>query len=287
MATDLLDLLRRAQTASQRGDNAVLQRALAQLDADARAGVDSSFFHFVMGRILVWLGREDDGLRSFNMAISRDVGNAHARYQRGLLLAGRGDEAAAYQDWASAFALDPSFEDAAYNAGQAAYNLGHFEDALRFFEAACAARPEDFEAAKKKVQALRALARHPEAEQATADLVAMWRRSTDAAVQRLNDVVIDQFRVAGALVFAWQNLRPAREDLHYELTFAVQGQALTVQLESSAYGRERGMPYLLGMTQASQHRTTGPGFPGKPPYDQVKSLVLPMLEKLLGATPQA
>lgn len=252
--------------------------------AEAPTYPDSAFLQFVRGRILGWLGRDAEAMAAYEAAIEQDPASTHARFQRGVLLAKAGRETEAYQAWARAATDDPSFADAAYNAGQAAYNLGCFDDALRFFASALRARPEDFEAYKKLVQALRALGRDAEAEAATARLIEMWRTSADPAVRALNEVVVDQIDVCGKRVLAWQNLRPQRPELHYELTFAVLGQPLTVQLESSAEGRERGMPYVLGLTRGEEHRLVGPAFGSRPPYSQVKGLAVRVLERVLVET---
>lgn len=284
MPADLLDILRRGQTAAQASDRAGLERALSDIDVAARDGLDTSALHFVRGRFLIWLDRDEEAMSELERAIALDAGNAHARFHRGVLLAEAGRESEAYEEWARAATDDPSFEDAAYNAGQAAYNLGRFDDALRFFAEACRARPDDFEAYKKLVQALRASGRDDEAERATVRLVELWSKSGDPAVQKLNDVVIDQFKLHGHTVLVYQNLRPVRPELHYEIVFSVSGQNLTVQLESSAYGRERGVPYLLGMTRGSEHRVLGPGYGARPPYVQVKAAAMVVLDKVLAPT---
>lgn len=283
MPVDLSEVLRRGQTAAQRKDRRGVERALAEAEAEVARGADTGALHVVRGRLLMWLDRDAEAMTALERAISLDAGDTQARFHRGVLLSKLGRDAEAYTEWARAATDDPCFEDAAYNAGQAAYNLGRYEDALRFFAEACQARPDDFDAHKKLVQALRATGREDEAERATARLVELWSTSADPEVTRLNDVVVDQLRVHGHLVLAYQNLRPARPELHYELVFAVQGQPLTVQLESSAYGRERGVPYVLGMTRGPEHRTLGPGYGSKPPYAQVKGAALQVLERVLTA----
>jgi hypothetical protein len=133
------------------------------------------------------------------------------------------------------------------------------------WERARRAMPEDFDAAKKVVQALSALARADEAERAMEEVRRTFRASTDVAVKRQVQVVIDQLVVGGRKVMVQEALASTSPDLHYHwtaLVFDAEGKkpVFSVQLESSAYGRETGLPFLSGISRAD--RCTAPSARG-------------------------
>jgi tetratricopeptide (TPR) repeat protein len=66
----------------------------------------------------------------------------------------RDKDAVAHLD--RAFKADPQLTDAAYNAGQGYYNRKDFRTAAERWQAAAALAPDDFQTAKKLVQAYRA-----------------------------------------------------------------------------------------------------------------------------------
>lgn len=184
--------------------------------------------------------------------------------------------------WESA---SPDDVDAWYNAGQARYNRGEYALALAHWQRAAAADPEDFEVKKKIVQAKNALGPSEEDDSLLDSLRAAWASSTDPEVQKLDAVVIDQFTVRGRRVMALETLRPRSADLWYALTWQVTDSAgrvtLTVQLETSAYGRERGVPFLLGMNTAKGHSSLGPMFKARPPYGVLRPMAIAEIEKAL------
>ena len=87
---------------------------------------------------------------------------------------GQHDEALAL--WDEASQLAPQLEDAGFNAGQAAYNLRRYDDALRLWQRALSAKGADLRLQQKIVQALNALARHQEAEEALQALHPLEKR---------------------------------------------------------------------------------------------------------------
>jgi tetratricopeptide (TPR) repeat protein len=210
---------------------------------------------------------------------------ARVHYQAGVKLADLGREDEALREWRTAVELDPELVDAHYNLGQLHYNFGHHELALEAWRKAEALAPTDFEIAKKVVQALNALGRGGDAEAATARLVELWRSASAPDVQRLVECVIDQLVVAGHRVMAYETLRPAREELYAVYSFRAldsDGRAvLAVQLESSAYGRETGAPFVFGVSEPNRHRTVGPVYRSRPSYGEVKARAMTLLEESL------
>jgi len=193
---------------------------------------------------------------------------------------GQHDEALAL--WDEASQLAPQLEDAGFNAGQAAYNLRRYDDALRLWQRALSAKGADLRLQQKIVQALNALARHQEAEEALQALHPLWEQSPD----RTAELVVDQLHIGGALVLALERMEPA--GAFFQLwTFAVQGAQVTVQLESTAYGRERGTPYLMATTVRGRHKVVGPAFQSRPRYAEIRPLAADLLREILTPKGQA
>ncbi len=183
---------------------------------------------------------------------------------------------------------EPSTVDDLYDDAQRRYLQGDFAGALAGWQAALALAPDDVEIKKKLVQAHFALGDSEGGEAALEVLRQAWRQSADPAVQGWTEVVIDQLQAAGHKVYAYETLRPGSEDLYYAISWRVldgQGKVrMTVQLESSAYGRERGVPFVLGVNTIKGHATTGPMFNSRPPYLAVRALAVQQIERIMGAT---
>ena len=145
--------------------------------------------------------------------------------------------------------------------------------------------PDDLDLHRKVVQACFALGDGDAGEAALAALKEAWSKTPQAEGTGLVEVVIDQLRVAGARVMASQTLRPAHQDLWYEITWRVYGADgkvdFSVQLETSAYGREVGTPFLMGLTRGTQHRSVGPGFHARPPYLVAREIAVGHIQRQL------
>jgi tetratricopeptide (TPR) repeat protein len=265
------------RTALRSDTSEVVQRTLEELDADSRVAVEQ----YWRGRLLARLGRLEDAVTAQRRALQLDDRLADAHYSLGSLLADTGQETEAMQHWSRVTALDPNHVDALYNLGLAHYNRTEYPRALECWRAARGLAPNDFEILKKNVQAERALGRWDEANATMSALFGVWQTSADPQVRDLYEVTVDQFEVAGHRVMASEMLRPRRDDLWYETVFYVLSDTnvtiLTVQLESSQYGRERGVPYLLGMNTPTEHRSLGPTFTTKPSYASLKPLAIQVI----------
>lgn len=189
--------------------------------------------------------------------------------------------------WDAAAAADPQEVDALYNAGQYLYNQGDFRGALQRWEMAADRAPDDLEIRKKIVQALFALGEGERGDAALDALRQAWAESRDPEVQRWNEVVFDQLLVGGHRVLVTETLRPPRQDLYYVVVWRVFDPSdrvrLTVQLETSAYARERGVPYLFGVNTPRGHATVGPMFKERPPYLALREIAVKLIARELGA----
>lgn len=279
--------LQRALDAAESKNWAAVERVRQEL-TNLSAQHPSAAAHYACGRVLLLLGQQgmsqgeptDAAQAAFERALALDARHAPSRYSLGSLLAARGREADAMAHWEAAVAAAPGHVDALYNLGQAHYNRGEFASALARWSAARHQDPQDVEILKKVVQAHHALEQYAEAAQ-TLDALVQALRTNGAAGSLPTEIVIDQFRFGSLQVCAYKMLTPPDSDLDYVYTFKLfespRQVLLSIQLESSAYSRECGVPYLLGMTRPTGHCLLGPSFSTLPPYAQLKPLVLAVL----------
>lgn len=202
--------------------------------------------------------------------------DADEHFRAGNALAAGGDDAGALGEWARTVQLDPGHVGAMYNLGQGAQRLGRHEEALRWWKRAQGLAPNDFDIARKIVQEERALGRWDDANHTMALLFDLWNRSDDPRIRALHEVVVDQFEVAGHRVLGLEMLRPRDDTMRYESMCQVFHRAgkllFMVQLESSDYGRERGVPYVVGVSTPNGHRATGEAFAQKPSWRSFREI---------------
>ena len=209
-------------------------------------------------------------------------GAAESEYNAGLRCADQGLTIEAIQHWQQAVTLKPRHADAHYNLAQAFYNRGEYAGALTHWRAALDVSPADFEIIKKIVQTQRALQCWDDADSSMMQLFEAYDQSRDPAVRELFEVTVEQFTVSNQRVMAAEMLRPRDPDLYYETIFRVLSDQhitiMTVQLESSQYGRDTGAPYIIGVTTAAGHQSVGPVFNTKPSYQSVREIAVRLIE---------
>ncbi|MBC8070252.1 MAG: tetratricopeptide repeat protein, partial [Deltaproteobacteria bacterium] len=259
------ELLAQAKAAGD--DRTKLDAVVAKLDARI-AAQPSATDHFLRAQLLDRLQRREDALAALDSALRLDPKHAGAHHLAGLVAADLGRMEVAFEHWSAAARATPPDGGAAYNAGQYLQDAGRHEEALAMWRIALAAKSDDFDAAKKIVQSLNALGQHEEAETAKQEVKRIFAASTGPGVKQQNEFVIDQLVVDGRKVMIKETIEPKDPALHQHWTayvFAVDGKTpeLTVQLESSQYGRDTGVPFINGMTRGSTHAT----WPGQ--YDKL------------------
>lgn len=273
-------------SALQSGDLDALHLALHELEGAIRAEETPQAQH-LRGLLLERLERTDEALSAQRRALALEERFPEAHYSAGLLLADHGFEGDAARHWQRAVELAPDYVDAWYNLGQLLYGRREFGLALEAWQHAAALVPNDFEITKKIVQAQRALSLWDEASATMQTLFDIYHSSADPAVRELYEVVVDQFIASEHLVMAAEMLRPRSPDLHYETVFYVLNNSgervMTVQLESSQYGRENGVPYILGISTDKGHQSIGPTFAVKPSYASLKPLAVQAINAHFGA----
>lgn len=270
------ELIEKARTAGK--DRAKLEAVLLEIDARL-AAKESAPDHFLRAQLLDVLQRPKDALAALEATLRLTPDDVEAHHLAGLVAADLGREDDAFTHWSAAANGKPPHPGSAFNAGQYLYNAKRYEEALTMWRITTKVNPDDFDAAKKIVQALNALGRHDDAEAAKSEVKRIFASSTDAGVKRQNEFVIDQLVVDGRQVMIRETITPKDPTLHYHWTATVLGtdgktQELTVQLETSAYGRERGVPYLNGMSKKDGHSTWGDSYKALPAYGEWRAAVM-------------
>lgn len=276
----------RALVASDKKDGDAIERALDDIRARIAARPDAGA-HYVHGKILLLLGWDAEARLALDEALSLRPGYAPAHYTYGNLLSKAGRDEEAIEHWEAAVDADAGHVDALYNLGQARYNRGEFEAALLCWDKAQALVPQDLEVRKKVIQAQHALGQYDAAAQGLEVLSALYRDRPAENGDRPLEALIDQFRIGGRQVYVYRLLTPPVNDMDYVYSFRLVEDTDThkvlcsVQLESSAYGRERGVPYLLAISTEVTHQLLGPSFTKLPPYEELRELAVAALREAL------
>src|SRR5262249_20209062 len=196
-----------------------------------------------------------------------------------------GRHADALAAWQAAVRADPDHRDANYNAGQALYNLGDFGKALAHWRRGLELGPEDFFVLKKIVQAENALGLDAAATKAR--LLEVWRASADPDVRRQQSFVFDQFDAGGWRVMSVELLGdplPIDADV---MRFVVEDRpghvAFTIRIETSAYARSRGTPFVVSVSDATEYKVVD-SYKELPPYHDLRGRVRRLLESIRPGT---
>lgn len=265
-------------------DRGRIEAVIAKLDVRL-AAKPSADDQFLRAQLLDRLQRREDALAAAVATLALESAHTGAHALAGLLAADLGREELALEHWTAAARATPPDPGSAYNAGQYLQNHGRNEDALAMWKIAAAANPDDFDAVKKIVQAYNALGRYEEAELAKQDAKRIFAASTRPEVKRQNELVIEQLVVEGKSVMITETLVP-EGDLYSHWTAIVYGpdgktRELTVQLESSAYGRETGVPFVIGINHGERHTTLGVTYPELPAYAQWRKFAVVKLASVI------
>jgi tetratricopeptide (TPR) repeat protein len=251
----------------------VLDQALADLDALVAKKPRDPDAHYARGWVLSHQGKAEPAVAAYDRAFALDKQFAEAPYNAGVVLAGIGKGKDAAIRFDRALAANPKLVDAAYNAGQSYYDQKDFKRAAERWATASKLAPTDFNAAKKLVQAHVALGNDAEAAAARTRVFELWKTTTDPALKRKRSYVYDQFDVGKYRIMVNEAF-DTTGDLAYVYEFMVtdQGRSIgSVNLETSAFIRERGVPYILGVDKDGTHTTTPTGWKTLPAYKVVKA----------------
>jgi tetratricopeptide (TPR) repeat protein len=244
---------------------AAIEKVIAKNDKDPEA-------HYARGWVLSRLERRDDAVVEYDKALAIDPKFADAAYNAGVVLADLKKEKEAIARFDKALAIDAKHVDAAYNAGQGYYNQKDYKHAAERWVAAQKLAPDDFQIAKKLVQAYIALGKDVDAAKARDEVFALYKAGK---VGKAKDFVFDQFDVGTFHIYAYEAFDTSG-DLAYVYRFDVTDNNKpigSVNLETSAVIREQGLPFLLGMDKGGTHSQLGKNFKKLPAYKELKPMV--------------
>jgi tetratricopeptide (TPR) repeat protein len=249
-----------------------LDKGLADLDALVGRQPGQAAAHYARGWVLSRLGRADAAVAAYDKAFELDKRLADAPYNAGVVLAraGKQKDAAVYFD--RALGADPTHVDAAYNAGQSYYDTKQFATAADRWTTAFQLAPDDFNAAKKIVQAYMALGNDVEAMKAREKVFALKTAAKDPQLAKMKSYVFDQFDVGKYHIYVYEAFDTSG-DLAYVYQFQVTERDRplgSVNLETSAVIRELGQPYVLGMDKGGRHTSFSETWKKLPAYKLVK-----------------
>jgi len=260
----------------------VLTKALEDLDALIQKNPKSSDAHYARGWVLSRTGKNNnESVASYDKAFELDARLADAAYNAGVVLGRTGDTKGAITRFERALKANPKHVDAAYNAGQSSYDLGDFVKAAASWETAAKLSPDDFQIAKKLVQAYVGLDKSDKLKKARDRVFAMWRAGKDADVKKLKSYVYDQFAAGKYHVLVYEAFDTSG-DLAYvwRAKIALKDKVIgSVNLETSSVLRENGVPYILGVDKDGEHMTVAEhSWKKLPEYAAFKGLVKKMIE---------
>lgn len=268
------------RASANEGDQKAMAERLVEIDAVLTANAKDPDAHYVRGWILSRLGRGDEAIASYDRAFALDKKLAAALYNAGVVHAGKGRTKEALDYFERALKVDPKLVDAAYNAGQVAYNTKDFARAAKFWQLAAKQKPDDFDTAKKLVQAYVALDKPKELKKARDKLFAIKKASKEPRVVAMTSYVYDQLQVGKYHVYVYESF-DLSGDLAYLYRFDVtQHDRLlgSVNVETSALIREQGVPFVLGMDKDNKHTTFSEyAWKKQPAYKEARDLAIKVI----------
>ena len=258
-------------------DPAALEQALTELDLVVKKDPKQADAHYARGWVLSRLQKPDLAVAAYDKAFTLDKRLADAAYNAGVVLAGAGKGKESVVRFDRALAADPKHVDAAYNAGQGYYDLKQFAKAAERWTTAGKLAPDDFNSAKKLMQAYMALGKNAEAMKAREKVFALKKAAKDPGLVKMKSYVFDQFDVGKFHIFVYEAFDTGG-DLAYVYQFQVTDKDRpigSVNLETSAEIREQGVPFVLGMDIGDKHTTfSDKAWKSQPAYKEVKAIAI-------------
>ncbi len=261
---------------------AALDKAVVDLDALIAKDPKDADAHYARGWVLSHQGKNEPAVAAYDRAFELDGKLADAAYNAGVVFGKLGNPKEAAVRFERALAVNPKHVDAAYNAGQSYYDAKDFANAGKRWEVAAKLEPDDFQIAKKLVQAYVAQGKPAELKKARDRVFAIWKASKDPEIKKLKSYVYDQFEVGKYHIYVYEAFDTSG-DLAYVYQFKVtlRDKSLgSVNLETSAVIREQRVPYILGVDKDSSHETLAEHTWKKlPDYKTVKAVATKTIEE--------
>ena len=192
-------------------------------------------------------------------------------------------------------AIVPNNSAALYNGGMAAYGSKDFSTALDLWKRVKGLHPTEWRTRTKLIQTYQALNKLPERDAERAELFAMWKKGDQAELKEKFEYCRDQFEVNGKQVMAFEHFE-LKGDRALRYVFSIlddtgKGEAFRISLGSyettNNVWRELKDPkpkegerlfHLDGYFKGGGHATYGMYPPPEPTYDQIREVVVKILE---------
>lgn len=275
---EAIAIMQRANQAAPK-DKEVLQAALLDIDSLIARSPSEAIAHYVRGSIQFHLQNTEASVAAYRRAIELDPIFTDARYELGVVLAEADRKEEALAEWEAALRADPSHIDAAYNAGQCNYDLGRFAEALEKWRITEKLTPDDFQVARKVLQALNALEREEEEAVARQKVLRIKREKRDEAVRDVPEFCFDQMMVGSMRIFAYESFgqSPAIPVYMFKVDRDREGTIGNLQLGN---GPETGFTLRVSLPAGGKDHVRT--FPTRPSWQELKPLVLAMAQERFG-----
>lgn len=182
-----------------------------------------------------------------------------------------------------------------YNAGMAAFFAKDYATALDMWQQVKKLEPADWQIRAKLIQTYQALKKLPERDAERAELFAMWKKGEPAELKQQFKYCREQFEVNGMRVMAWEHFElQGPRGLRYVFSILDKtGEAEDWRISLGSYDTTNNiwselqnprpkegerLFHLDGYFKGGGHATYGMYPPPEPSYDQIREIVLKILE---------
>ena len=189
----------------------------------------------------------------------------------------------------------PNNSSILYNAGMAAFATKDFATALDMWKQVKKDNPAEWNIRAKLIQAYQALNKLPERDTERAELFAMWKKGEPAELKQEVEYCRDQFEVNGKLVLAFEHFElKGNRALRYVFSILDDtGKAEDFRISLGSYDSTNSiwaamadpkpkegerLFHLDGYFKGGRHATYGMYPPPEPTYDQIREIVVKILE---------
>ena len=203
--------------------------------------------------------------------------------------------AEAFTHYKRVLAILPNNPAALFNAGMAAFASKDYSAALDMWLQMKKVEPTEWQVRSKLIQAYQALKKFPERDAERAELFAMWKKGEPAELKNEFEYCRDQFEVNGKQVLAFEHFElKGNRALRYVFSILDDtGQAEDYRISMGSYDTTNNiwaamqnpkpkegdrLFHLDGYFKGGGHATYGMYPPPEPTYDQIREIVVKILE---------
>lgn len=259
------------QAVDRQKDAEFLRQSLDQVAALAARTDADSYVLYAQGWLLSHLERNPEAIVAYRRATQLPPPLADAHYNLGVLLSDAAQVDEALRAYDATVQLNPEHVDALYNAGQGNYDLERYGAALAKWRAAQKLTPNDFQIARKVLQALNALGLWEEAALARDEARLLRSEKRDPSVAKLTSFCFDQIPMPDHRVFAYELFAPdaAGTVWEFRLTNADQSKVL----HRFHLRRGEGSRHVLVAGTGAPAALAPREFPDQPSWRELKPVV--------------